>query len=359
MKEEKYGIGRVFKNNQNREFKIISKIGYDRRKVIFLDGYEVITGVSNISKGQIKHPEDELYKVGKVFKNKYNEEYIIIEKLLNGIRKIKFIDSDIEKLVDIDSIKNKTVNTKTEELYNVGKLFKTNEGYDIKVLKKLNNDYREVEFLNTNHPNIIVKLCNLKKGAISNPYHKSILNVGYMGIGKYNCKDYQKIYNCWRDMIRRCYEDTEKNPTYNNVEVYDNWFNFQTFAKWFEENFPYHLSNITIQLDKDLLQQNIKNKIYSSNTCVFLPRSVNNFIAYKNNKNTSGKIGVYKLKNRDRYTTSIREFTTGKQIFLGYYSNIDEASDVYTKARKQQAEQAKDYLRNLKYLPEEIIQLIK
>ena len=46
-------------------------------------------------------------------------------------------------------------------------------------------------------------------------------------------------------------------------------------------------------------------------------------------------------------------------MYLGLFKNIKDAVSKYENARDEQAEYAKEYLRELKYLPENIIALIK
>lgn len=115
--------------------------------------------------------------------------------------------------------------------------------------------------------------------AIKNRLSKSVVNIGYIGIGNHLSHSngiVTKKYRAWYNMIRRCYCDFEikRNPTYLNVRVSKKWHNFQNFAKWYDENFIEGF-----ELDKDLLSN--KNKIYSENTCCFIPQEINKLL--KNN----------------------------------------------------------------------------
>ena len=49
----------------------------------------------------------------------------------------------------------------------------------------------------------------------------------------------------------------------------------------------------------------------------------------------------------------------GVKYAIGYFYSIEEAINAYKEFKLIQDEKAKDYLRSLNYLPEEIIQLIK
>lgn len=102
-----------------------------------------------------------------------------------------------------------------------------------------------------------------------------IFNVGYVGtksIAEY--KEYQrhKSKKVWMSMIDRCYSG--KNKAYEDVYVCDEWHNFINFAKWYDDNYIDGWS-----LDKDLLSG--YSKLYSPNTCCFLPSKINAAIRRK------------------------------------------------------------------------------
>lgn len=75
-------------------------------------------------------------------------------------------------------------------------------------------------------------------------------------------------YVKWQDMLRRttpkCWS---KYPTYTGCEVSVEWLSFITFKTWFDQN---HVPGW--ELDKDLLGNS---KLYSSETCVFVPQEIN------------------------------------------------------------------------------------
>ena len=159
-------------------------------------------------------------------------------------------------------------------------------------------------------------------------------------------------------LIERTSPMTSK-TSYINTTICEDWLCFDKFEQWYIKNYPNHIVGIKLSLDKDLLQQGIENKIYSPETCVFLPHSINTFLAINKPKNTSGYVGVSWYKNRNKWVSQIHIFNEKTYKNLGYFKDIEEASLVYQKARAEQAEKAKQYLRNLNYLPEEIIQLVK
>lgn len=160
-----------------------------------------------------------------------------------------------------------------------------------------------------------------------------------------------KSYSVWRDMLRRCYDPKyqQKYPTYVDCTVCDEWLYFSKFKRWFDENYPYHLEEqgIKLNIDKDLLSNG--GKVYSPDTCVFLPRDVNLFMSTRYSNNTSGHTGVCWSKLSKKWHVRINEFDSNKRNNIGYFTNIEDAKDAYLKAREIEAEKCKEYLKELGY----------
>ncbi len=203
----------------------------------------------------------------------------------------------------------------------VGEKFITKENYEIIIIEYFNNENCTISFLNG------IKLykkqyVDIKKGSIKNPYHPSVCGVGYLGIGKYKYKSYSNFRNVWVNMIRRCYDvkTQEKQPTYKDVTVCEEWHNFQNFAEWFEENYVEGFV-----LDKDIICKDCK--IYSPETCLVVPKEINNIFVSGVNK-TYPK-GVFKIGNRFGAQININ----GVVKNLGCYDSIDEASNCFILAK--------------------------
>lgn len=248
-----------------------------------------------------------------------------------------------------------------EYKYEVGDKHRTNEGYLVEIVEKLKYPMRRIRF--ENGYEVVGDVSAITRGSVKNPYHPSVRDVGYLGVGEYNAKINKKDtleYMVWRAMLRRCYNQKwqEKYLTYKGVVVCEEWHNFQNFADFYHKNKP-KVANVKFQLDKDLLQQNIENKIYSQKTCIFLPHNVNLFLANKHSANTSGYIGVCWDKTKKKWVAEINLFGEGKYKKLGRFSTPEEASISYQQARAIESEKVKSYLRSLNYLSEEIIQLVK
>lgn len=188
---------------------------------------------------------------------------------------------------------------------------------------------------------------NFTEGNIKCPYEPRLYNIGYIGEGKYKTKEKNKhtsAYITWSNMLQRCYNQKyiNKNPAYMGCSVCEEWHNFQNFAKWYEENY-YEVPDETMCLDKDILIKS--NKIYSPDTCCFVPNRIN--VLFTNNKNYRGDlpIGVnsygknkfsYKL-NKMNSNISINKFNTPEEAFYAY----KEAKELYI---KEVADEYIDYI---------------
>ena len=248
-----------------------------------------------------------------------------------------------------------------EEKFGVGTKHLTKEGHEIEIVGKISGDKRRLRFKNGHE--VETGCSNIRKGMIKNPYHLSVFGVGCLGLGYYKGSVNRKHtpeYIAWKHMLERCYDEKcqEKNPTYKGTMVCSEWHNFQNFAKWYHENYP-KIKGVKFDLDKDLLQENVEDKLYSPETCTFLPHNVNAFLANKNPRNTSGYTGVSWHKPNKKWMANMNLFGEEKKKTLGRFDTPELASQSYQKARAEQSEKVKDYLRSLNYLPEETIQLVK
>ena len=170
---------------------------------------------------------------------------------------------------------------------------------------------------------------HFKEGKIKNPYFRSINNIGYIGIGKYETR-YNGIktiqYQTWIDILKRCYNERvlEIQPTYKNKIVCTEWHNFQNFAKWYDENY-YEIDNENIAIDKDILIKH--NKIYSPATCIFVPQSINNLFLRRENNRGEYPIGTYYNKKSQKIKAQI---SISKIIVdLGLFETKEEAFQAY------------------------------
>jgi len=244
----------------------------------------------------------------------------------------------------------------TENKYNrphIGEIHTTNSGLTCKVIDGGSKPhYCTIQIENWTNE---VRYNAVKGGRIKYPYQPNVYGVGYVGEGKYpkyvNNKN-TKAYDLWNGMLQRCYskEYQEKKPTYIGTTVCKEWHNFQVFAKWFHEESNYKEG---WHLDKDLLSKD--NKVYSPNTCVFIPPALNSFLTNVKLNNTSGYPGAHFNKYKNKWEASIH--SNGKQKHLGTFKNKQIASLTYKLARKKEATKWKKEMMGI--LPQRVINNIK
>jgi hypothetical protein len=171
---------------------------------------------------------------------------------------------------------------------------------------------------------------NFLKGNVQNTYDKSVYGIGYLGEGQYKAIKKGKMtpqYAHWISMLRRSQSEKyhKKYPTYRDAVVCDEWLNFQNFAKWYDINY-YEIEGERMELDKDIIFKS--NKIYSPETCVFVPNRINSL--FIKNDATRGElpIGVCWHKHSKKYV-ALCNSEKGEQVSLGYYENPDDAFTTY------------------------------
>lgn len=187
---------------------------------------------------------------------------------------------------------------------------------------------------------------SFRLGQIKNPYDKTLLNVGYMGVGEHKLHNDDlsetSAYDAWRNMIFRCYRKKERAPAYfDRVTVCEEWQNFQNFASWYEEN--YYETEGRLHLDKDILYPG--NIIYSPEKCLLVPQRINMLFVNLPNKHGLPN-GIRRTETTNKYSATYN----GKS--LGVYNTLYAAYEVYSnKKEKVIQEIANEYK---KIIPEKL-----
>ena len=185
-----------------------------------------------------------------------------------------------------------------------------------------------------------------KNGEIKSRFTPSVYGVGYLGNEKTKDENGKiiKSYSVWKSMLSRCCsgEFKKKYPTYNNCTVCEEWHNYSNFKKWYDDNY-YEIDEERMDLDKDILVKG--NKVYSPDTCVFVPQNINILFIKRNKARGKYPIGVYFNKNANKFMAYCHIFYNGKsqQKNLGYYNNIEEAFNAYKQFKEAYIKQVADY----------------
>ena len=203
---------------------------------------------------------------------------------------------------------------------------------DFKIIEYKGYNNVVIEFLETGYQ----KLCQnkeIKTGAVKDKLLPTVLGVGIVG-DKYDCKingKYVKEYQLWKDMLKRCYGEKRhlRHPTYKDCEVSDNFKSFEYFYEWCQNQIGFN--NKGWHLDKDLLIKG--NKIYSENTCIFIPKDINLLLTKSTSSRGEHLIGVCWSKTSKAFVAQVGK-SKGKQEYLGLFNTELEAFNAYKKTKE-------------------------
>jgi hypothetical protein len=101
-------------------------------------------------------------------------------------------------------------------------------------------------------------------------------------------------------------------------------------------------------LDKDILVKG--NKIYSPNTCIFVPQEINSLFVKNDRNRGEMPIGIYydDFKNyTKKYKVSINK--QNKRVYLGYFKTLEEAFEKYKFEKELYIKEVADYYKQ--YIP--------
>ena len=225
-----------------------------------------------------------------------------------------------------------------KKLERLGEKHTTNEGCEVEIIEYFNKKDCSVLFTN----GVVLKNRKYKdvaEGRVKNPYHPSVHGLGCIGQGLHKSKEFgknRKVYSAWNNMLKRCYTKNYhiKQPSYKECSVDERWHNFQNFAKWCEAQIGYSTvesNGLYYQLDKDILVKG--NKVYSPETCCFVPSEVNNLIIFSNSARGEYPVGVTFHKRLKKYAANIS--LGGVQKHLGYFEEVSEAFNSYKIAKER------------------------
>lgn len=211
-------------------------------------------------------------------------------------------------------------------MFKVGDTNFNTYGTLMKIIQYNKYDDIVVEFQDKHKHKINASCQNFKTGKIKNPYDRTIQNIGFIGVGKYTKSTNghkNNYYEFWRRMIDRCYAENMY-YTYDDKTVCEDWHCLQNFGKWYDENY-YEIKGQDMDLDKDILFKG--NKIYSPETCVFVPHDIN--ILINDNKKRRGEylIGVSYHNIANKYQARCSFY--GKEVHLGLFNTEREAFEKY------------------------------
>lgn len=144
-----------------------------------------------------------------------------------------------------------------------------------------------------------------------------------------------RAYDIWCGMLQRttCPSYQKRHQHYIGCSVCEEWLTFTNFFEWWKEN---HVDGW--ELDKDFTV--IGNKIYSPETCIFIPPQLNSFINAKAKNSSELPVGAIYVPSLSRYKSVIifmREYH-----YLGLFDKADDAHIAWITKKLTFAYQFKD-----------------
>lgn len=145
-----------------------------------------------------------------------------------------------------------------------------------------------------------------------------------IGMPKYKCP----FHKVWRLLMKRTQDviyKSEHNSLIDN-SCCDLFLRFSDFKVWMKtQDWEGKV------LDKDLLGGGLK--FYSPETCVFIPKYLNNAIQrFPRGRNLMGVEDSYKGLPK-KYKAIIADFTTKKNVNLGYFDSEEDAHRAWQEAK--------------------------
>jgi hypothetical protein len=221
-----------------------------------------------------------------------------------------------------------------------------------------NNHGRKMEIVEYNKAiDILVKFDNkiltkttykcFKNGEVPNVEDRTVCGIGYIGIGNYvTSKDGKTTleYKLWNAIMQRCYDrkSLNKRPTYRNCTVCEDWLNFQNFAKWFHNNY-YEIAGEKMCPDKDILYKG--NKLYSPNTCIFVPQYINTLFVKCDSARGIYPVGVNYRETVNNFEARCNTLDINNKpvrIHIGCYDTSTEAFNAYKTFKESYIKQVAD-----------------
>ena len=221
--------------------------------------------------------------------------------------------------------------TEAKEKY-LGKTFQSNNHGCFKVVgytssTKVDVVFLETGFKTTTHVSLIIR------GEVKDCFKPTVQGFGIIGCENIRDEDggILEAYRKWESMLdrvhgRSCKQDVA-NPYYD-TSVSEDFRWFGDFKNWCEKQVGF--GNENWALDKDILVKG--NKVYSPETCCFVPVELNSLLV--NNRATRGEfpVGVYYDVSRSKFQSHIRMH--GKRKHLGRFVTPEEAFQAYKQAKE-------------------------
>lgn len=215
-------------------------------------------------------------------------------------------------------------------MVNVGEVYENNVGLKFVVIEYNGCNDVKVKFVDSSYTTFSTA-GNIRSGSVKDKMSPSVYGVGIVGVNSIstNQKPHQE-YVFWNSMLQRCYDLSYKlkRPTYIGCTSSNNFKYYPYFKDWCNKQVGF--GNKGWCLDKDILVKG--NKLYSEDTCCFVPREINSLFALSGNTRGLNPIGVQFNLEEGNY--SARVSRDGKHCHIGTYETKEDAFLWYKEAKE-------------------------
>lgn len=203
-----------------------------------------------------------------------------------------------------------------------------NNGMKARVYEYRNSESIDVIFVDTEEIVTNKSYNDFVKGRIKS---KKIFGVGILDTSKKENNSEKLSYKKWYRMLERCY-GKRVYKTYRDCTVCEEWKIYSNFEKWFDDNY-YEIEGEAVELDKDILCDfyNIKEKIYSPETCLLVPSSINSMFTstfetpYFNDAEQFIKYKIEKQKSIYLKALEYKDIIPAKLFYVMINYNLDSS----------------------------------
>ena len=220
--------------------------------------------------------------------------------------------------------------TEAKEKY-LGKTFQSNNHGCFKIVGYTSSTKVDVVFLETGFKTT-THIALITRGEVKDCFKPTVQGFGI--IGTENVRDNEGViletYRKWESMIGRVYSKsvkTDVNNPYFSTSISEDFRWFKDFRSWCEKQIGF--GNQGWHLDKDILIKG--NKVYSEDTCCFVPPEINTLILKADRIRGKYPIGVYEDKQAGKF--KVRISVEGKHKHVGRYYCEKEAFYAYKVAK--------------------------
>lgn len=215
-------------------------------------------------------------------------------------------------------------------MVNVGEVYENKVGLKFVVIEYNGCNDVKVKFVDSSYTTFSTT-GNIRSGSVKDKMSPSVYGVGVVGVNSIstNQKPHQE-YVFWNSMLQRCYDLSYKlkRPTYIGCTSSNNFKYYPYFKDWCNKQVGF--GNKGWCLDKDILVKG--NKLYSEDTCCFVPREINSLFALSGNARGLNPIGVQFNLEEGNY--SARVSRGGKHCHIGTYETKEDAFLAYKEAKE-------------------------